>query len=341
MHGASWLAWGGHVCVPPEKLPRGGEIGLQRRERGDQGTPHLPAPSRRPSGATAYLLPAAVAAVSFAAVFARLAGEAPPFAIAFLRLAFAAALLTPVYISSTAKRSARGDRGVPHAAMALGAGFFLALHFSTWISSIFYTSVASSVLLVSTHPIFVLILGRLLLGEQVTLRVAAGIGLGLGGSALLAYGDSGLGGGNLLGDSLALVGGFGAACYFLIGRRLRQADGLIGYVYPVYVAAAVLLGFLCLVTKTPILRFGAATYGWILAMAVVCQVVGHTLLNWSLRYVKAYVVAVAVLAEPIGASLLAYLLLGEPPPPHFMYGAPVVLLGVFVSSYAESEAEEA
>jgi drug/metabolite transporter (DMT)-like permease len=286
------------------------------------------------------LLPLAVAAVSFGAIFTRLAGEAPPFAIAFLRLAFASVLLTPFYLLGMGRRRARSASGVRDAVLVLGAGLFLAVHFSTWISSIFYTSVASSVLLVSTHPIFVSGLGWVLLKERVTVRAAAGIALGLAGSALLAYGDSGLGGGNLLGDSLALAGGLGAALYFLVGRRLRQTADLIGYVYPVYVTAAALLGLLCLVTKTPLLGFGEATYGWILAMAVVCQVVGHTLLNWSLRFVKAYGVAAAVLAEPIGAAALAYLILGEPPPAHFFSGAPLILLGIFAASGAETRTKE-
>lgn len=293
------------------------------------------------SASVKVLLPAAVVAVSFAAVFARLAGEAPPFAIAFLRLGFASAILTPVYILS--RREPGPAFSLPGGARVMigAAGLCLALHFATWISSIFYTSVASSALLVSTHPVFVAVIGWLVLREPIGPRGAAGVALGLGGSILLALGDRGLGDTNLMGDSLALIGGFAAALYFLAGRRMRTSGAVIEYVYPVYLVAAVSLGLLCLLTRTPVAGYSRATYGWILAMALVCQVIGHTLLNWSLRFVKAYVVAAAVLAEPVGAAVLAYLVLGEPPPAHFYLGAPFILLGVFVVTSAESGTKDA
>jgi drug/metabolite transporter (DMT)-like permease len=139
----------------------------------------------------------------------------------------------------------------------------------------------------------------------------------------------------LLGDLLALLGAIFVAGYMLIGRSLRRTLPLLTYVFPVYLAAAVTLGLVCLVTGTPLGPFRPEIWLLLLLLAVVPQVIGHSLLNWSLKHLKTYVVAMAVLGEPIGASLLTLLLFREIPGSMVVIGGGVILGGVFLAIHGE------
>lgn len=258
--------------------------------------------------------------------------EAPSVAIAFHRLLYATLLLAPVALLLARRELAAL---APRDWVGLGlVGAVLAVHFAAWISSLALTSVASSVFLVTLHPVFVAIASHRLFGEGVGRAGFAGIGLALVGGLVIVAGDAGGGSDPLLGDLLAFGGGLAAAVYFLAGRGYRRRLGLVAYVTPVYAAASLFLLLLLVLLPPP---FGGPVAGYaprehllFLALAVVPMILGHTILNWALRYVTAPVIATTILGEPIGASLLALLLLREAPSIPTLLGGGLVLAGIAI-----------
>jgi drug/metabolite transporter (DMT)-like permease len=216
------------------------------------------------------------------------------------------------------------------------AGVCLGLHFATWISSLAYTSVASSVVLVSTSPLFVGLTVRFLLKEQVSSRMFVGIVLATMGAAIIGWGDFRVSGLALWGDVLAIVGAIMVSAYFLIGRSLRQRLSLLTYVTPTYWLAALVLGIAVLVSGQQFSGFPPRTYLMFLLLAVGPQVVGHSSLNWALRYLSPTFVTAAVLGEPIGSTILAHLVLHESPSAFEILGGIVILAGIYVCSRAEA-----
>jgi drug/metabolite transporter (DMT)-like permease len=191
------------------------------------------------------------------------------------------------------------------------SGIFLSLHFASWITSLKYTSVASSVVLVTTHPIFVGIGSWLFLKERVGLNLILGIGFSVIGSGLIGYGDFSLSKGALMGDGLALLGAIAASGYFLVGRRMRKNQDLLSYIFPVYSTAGVILISLSLFFQKPFFGYSSNTYLILLLLAIIPQLIGHTTFNWALRYLPASMVAITILGEPIGSTILAYFILSE------------------------------
>ena len=275
------------------------------------------------------MLLAAVLAVSWAAPLIRLTG-APPLAIAAWRLTLASVFLLPFF----ARRSGRAGwtaLGARERWIAVGAGVALAFHFAAWITSLRLTSVAASAVLVSLSPVFAWVLSSLFLRERPTPLQAAGIVLGVLGAAVIALGDARTGGRHvLLGDLLALVGAVCAAAYLVVGRRLRASLGLVAYVTPVYgVAAAVLLAWAS--ARSEAFRaYAPADWAIFAALAAGPMLVGHTGFNYALRYLPAYTVNVGVLAEPVGATFIAWSLpaIAEAPSASTLAGGGVVLAGV-------------
>jgi len=274
----------------------------------------------------------AVAAISLAAPMIRLA-QAPSLAIAFLRLAFSTLLLAPLALAKE-KRTMAAFQSREWLLLLL-SGLFLALHFATWISSLALTTVASSVVIVATQPIFAALFGFLFLKERMPWLAVLGLFLAISGSAVIGAGDFSGGGKPLLGDFLALLGAVFVAGYLLVGRVLRKSLPALAYIFPVYLFAALFLGLICLVTRTPLGPFPGRAYLWIFLLALVPQTLGHSLYNWALRHVKAYVVGVAVLGEPLGAAILAVFLFKEIPGPASFLGAGLILVGVFLALYKE------
>lgn len=284
----------------------------------------------------APLLALGLFGVSWSAVLVRLT-PAPATAIAFWRLAFSVLLLAPFAVGGDTLRQWRRLTAADWTAVG-GSGLCLALHLVLWFESLELTSVASSTVLVSTHPIFVGLLSAVWLDEAPGRREWAGILLAVGGAAVVGWGDLRGGAAPLRGDLLALAAAAMAAVYFAVGRRLRARLGLQAYVIPVYAAAAL--------ATAASLGSGAGSftgypaYAWLLflALAVGPMLLGHTSFNWSLRHVRAYVVSLVMLLEPVGATLLAILLLGsaEVPGPEVLAGGLVVLVGVAVSLRARA-----
>ncbi len=244
-----------------------------------------------------------VAAISFGAILVRFA-EAPSSTVAAWRMVFAAGVLLPVAV---ARRRGLTRRGV---LLATGAGLMLALHFATWIESVGLTTVASSTVFVNTHPIFVGLLVWLL-GEPGDRALWQGIALAVIGGVLISWADLGVGGTALLGNMLALVGGIAASGYLVVGARMRQHGELLPYVTLAYGVAAVVLLVVSAGLGAPV-RPQGMSWLWIALLALGPQLIGHTSVNWALRRVAAPAVAVAVLGEPVFATLWAFLLFAEP-----------------------------
>jgi drug/metabolite transporter (DMT)-like permease len=279
-----------------------------------------------------------VATVSTAAIFIRLAqAEVHSLVIATWRLVLATLILAPTAL--TARRSELRTLTRHEWVGALVAGLLLALHFATWITSLAHTSVAASAVLVSTNPVFVGLASHLLLRERLSQRLVAALIIATTGSALIGLGDLRAGARPLWGDVLALTGAIAAAGYFLIGRRLRARLSLLTYVFPVYGSAALALTGLLLASNLPPLPRQPRTWLWLLLMAAGPQILGHSSLNWALRYLSATYVTIAILGEPIGSTLLAWWLLREPPTLWAVVGGVLILAGIAIASHAELPAE--
>ena len=292
-----------------------------------------------------FAISIAILAVSTSSIFIRFAQqEAPSLVIAALRLTFASLVLAPIALT----RYQDELKKLTHQNLLLGllSGIFLAFHFATWISSLEYTSIASSVVLVSTGPLWVALLSPIFLKEPLTKPVLIGMILALIGGTVIGLSDScqvenGLvcppfsefvQGKAFLGNFLALVGAWAVAGYLIIGRKLRGGMSLIPYIFMVYgIAAVVLLIIMFSAGQSPI-GFSPMTYVWILLLALVPQLIGHSTYNWTLRYLPAALVSVTTLGEPIGSAILAYFILQEAPTPLIIFGGVLILVGIYISS---------
>lgn len=285
-------------------------------------------PGQRPSGLRlAASLAVAVAAISTAAILIRLSG-APSLVLAFYRLAIATALLAPVAFLHRGSREALAGLSRRDGVRLAGVGLVLALHFAVWFESLDHTTVAASVVLVTLHPVFVGLASDRIYGEGLGRIGWIGVVVALGGGFVITAADARLSLGNAWGDLLALVGAVAMAAYLLAGRGYRKRLPLLAYVVPVYAASAVGLGLASWGAGHAFLGYGLREYGIFLALAVVPMILGHTLLNYALGYVSAPVVATTVLGEPIGSSLLAWLILAEVPPWLTALGGAIVLGGI-------------
>jgi drug/metabolite transporter (DMT)-like permease len=284
------------------------------------------------------LLVIGVLAVSSSSVLVRVA-DAPAFAIAFYRSAMAAAVLMPLALvryRDDLRAIARDGRW----RLSMLAGVFLALHFATWIPSVSLTTVAASVVLVTSSPLWVAVLGRFI-GERPSRRTIAGIVVALLGTLVISGGDLGGTGRALGGDILALLGAVFAAAYVLTGRYLRKGTRLVPYTALVYSTAAAVLAVAMLATGTAFTGYPSQTWLVFLAITVGPQFLGHTTFNYLLGHVRAQVVAVAVMAEPVGATILAFAVLGEIPEAATLAGGALILAGVYLAVAASSRADVA
>jgi drug/metabolite transporter (DMT)-like permease len=224
--------------------------------------------------------------------------------------------------------------------LAAASGVFLALHFAAWVTSLEYTSVTSSVVLDTTSPLWVAIGSWLLLRERLTRAVVYGLIIAVTGSLVIGLGDmmQAAGSASLLGNSLALVGALMVTGYWLIGRRVRGSLSLAPYVAIVYSMASVVLLIMVGGARQSLTGYDTITYVWFVLLALVPQLVGHSSFNWALARLPAVFVAVATLGEPIGATVLAYFLLGETPTTIRLLGAGLVLAGIAVTMRSQTNA---
>lgn len=299
---------------------------------------------------TQFLLPfailIAILAVSTASIFIRFAQSdgAPSLVIATLRLTFATLILAPIALIKHHEELKRFT--INELLLGAFSGFFLALHFATWISSLEYTSVASSVVFVSTGPLWVALLSPMLLKEHLARTAIIGLGLSLLGGTIIGLADActwdaGLScpalqdvlqGRAVLGNFLALAGAWTVTGYLIIGRKLRANISLIPYIFMVYGFAAVVLIAIMFASGNSPLGYAPKTYGWIFLLAALPQLVGHSTYNWALKYLPAALVAVTTLGEPIGSAILAFFILNETPSIATIVGGVFILAGIYLAS---------
>jgi drug/metabolite transporter (DMT)-like permease len=299
----------------------------------------LSSPSPHSSGISPYLAAFfGITAASTAAIFIRYAQQegVPSLVIAACRLSIATLVLAPIALSRRRTELAALTRR--ELGLALLSGLFLALHFAAWISSLEYTTVASSVVLVTTTPLWVAVLAPFTLREPVTRAQLVGMLAALAGGVVIGVSDAGNSAAKnpLLGDLLALAGAMMAASYILIGRRLRKKMTLISYTFVVYGAAAVILVMIMLVGGYSPLGYPAAAYLWFVLLALIPQLLGHSSINWALGYLSAASVSTILLGEPIGSTILAVILLHETPGVVKILGAVLILAGIYAVARSEN-----
>jgi drug/metabolite transporter (DMT)-like permease len=284
-----------------------------------------------------------IIAVSFASIFI-LSCQAPPLSIAFYRLLFTTLLLVPLILIR--KKTREELRMLPRNSLFLMIviGVILAAHFSLWITSLKMTSVASSVILVTAHPVIVAPVSFYFLKEKLALVNVLGIVISLTGVGVLVignYGYAAFGLDTLEGNILALLGGVAAGLYILGGRKTRKTVTTVTYAFVVYAVGTITLFFICLILSAPVYNLIPTDYAIILLMAVVSGIFGHTLYNWSLGYIRASVMSVALLGEPIGSSLLAYVIpwIHQEPSLYTIGGGGVILAGIYLTARTIKEAD--
>jgi drug/metabolite transporter (DMT)-like permease len=267
----------------------------------------------------------AVLLVSCGSVLIRLAA-APPLAVSFYRIGVAALCVAPFAVGGA--RSSWTNLSPRRRLALLISGAALAVHFATWVASLSYTSVAASVLLVNTAPLFAVGFSWVFLHERASGVVLLAITLALAGAGLIAFGDWTGSAGSLGGILLALVGAVTLAAYHVIGRGLRESLPLNTYIFGVWAVAAATLLVFCLIVRVPLAGYPPKTWLLFLALALVPTLCGHGLVNRSLRALPAPTVGLFLLGEPICASALAWAVLSEVPGPWTFAGGAVVLLAL-------------
>ena len=273
----------------------------------------------------------AVLATTYAGPIVRLAA-APALAIAFWRLT----LVLPVTGGLSVRERAAWDVRRTEVGLMVLSGLLLAAHFWTWIASLRFTTVASSVVLVSLKPVFVWALAAVWLHEHPSRREGWGIGIAVLGAILIGIGDARLSLGALGGDLLALAGALTAAGYYVIGRRVRATVGVWTYATIVYAVAAGTLLVVALARTIPLTGFAGRDWAVFGALAAGPMLLGHTGMNYALKFYRATTVNVAALGEPVGATLIAWLGLHEAPPPLALLGGAIVVAGIGLTLTARS-----
>ncbi len=295
--------------------------------------------SNKPAVLPLVVLGISVAIVSTAAIMIRTAQHeaVPSLAIAFWRLAIAGSLLACWVGTNAGLRSEARQLSRQTWILSVASGFFLALHFASWISSLAFTSVASSTALVTTNPIWIALISWLLFKERVGGWLAIGIAAAMSGSLCIFLSDAMTVGAShaqpnpLLGNTLALIGSLTVCGYLLIGRRLAGSISIWLYVALVFVFAALFLGVFTMAAGAKL--GGFSNLGWLclLGLALGPQLLGHSGINWSLKYLTPAMVALAILAEPIGSALLAWWLFGEQFAMLQLAGFALLLTGIFLA----------
>lgn len=275
-----------------------------------------------------------VISVSFASIFIKLCPEVPSITISFYRMA-----ISGIIISFFSIRNLKEIFSMEKKLLILNvfSGVALGLHFILWITSLKYTSVASSVALVTLDPIFVGIFSYIFFKEKLSINLIIGILLSVTGSFILAFGDKPTlelikeGKNPFLGDMLALLGAIMASFYIILGSRVRKNVSLLTYNFIAYNSSFIFLFFVVLLTKNPFFGFNKLSYLYLFLLGVVPQLIGHTGFNWALKYVKPVIIAITILGEPIGATILAFIIFNETLKGTQILGMFLIFIAIIVS----------
>jgi drug/metabolite transporter (DMT)-like permease len=270
--------------------------------------------------------------VSTGAIFARLA-DAPALVTAAYRLGLAALVLVP--LAAWKARDELRSLSIREYKLAVLSGFFLALHFASWISSLDYTAIANSVVLVNTIPLWVGLLTPLIAKDRLAKATVISIIVSVIGGGIVGFGDFATGDQALLGDLLAVIGAICAAIYLLLGRNLRPKLSLLSYVAICYGSAALFLWLAVIALQLPVSGYDTQTIAAFWAMALVSQIIGHSSYNWALKWFSTGFVAVALLGEPIGSTIMAYLIFDEGLTWSKLIGGLFILSAIYIAATGE------
>lgn len=283
-----------------------------------------------------------ILAVSTAAIIIRFAQDegVPSILIAASRLMIAALALSPVTMRRYRLQLQNLSRR--DILLAVLSGIFLAAHFATWVTSLEYTSVLISVVLVTTSPIWVALLEVFILRAQLNKLIIIGLIVVISGGIVIGLaGQSHNNGGEeqsqLTGAFLSLAGAVTVSVYLIIGRKLRAQLPVIPYIWLVYGCAAITLLVIVILTGTPIIGYSPISYIWLLGLGFIPQLIGHSSLNYALGYLPATVVSVATQIEPISSALLALIIFREMPAPLQIVGSLMILVGVTLTTLGQSQ----
>jgi len=270
--------------------------------------------------------------VSTGSIFARLA-DAPALVTAAYRVGLASLILIP--LAAWKARDELGNLAFHDIRLAIVSGFFLALHFASWISSLDYTAIANSVVLVNTIPLWVGLLAPMIAKDRLTRATVISIIVSVIGGVIIGFGDFARGGQALFGDFLAVIGAICAAIYLLLGRNLRRRLSLLSYVAICYGSAALFLWLAVMALQLPVSGYSTQTVAAFWAMALVSQIIGHSSYNWALKWFSSGFVAVALLGEPIGATIMAYIIFNEGLTWTKFIGGMVILSAIYIAATGE------
>ena len=280
-----------------------------------------------------------IASVSTAAILIKTVSfhEQFPLTIAFYRLLFTTLLVFLFVLFRKKIRTELLNLSKESFLIMFLIGLILAAHFAFWVSSLGKTSVASSVILVTAHPLLVGPASHYFLKERLSKANVIGILISVLGVIILVYGNNIYSFGTidtLEGNILAILGGIAAGLYILGGRKVRKTVSIWSYAFVVYTIATIVLFLLCIFSESPIYGISHQDYALIFIMAVFAGILGHTLYNWSLRYVRASIASVVLLGEPIGSSILAFVLpwIGQIPSNYTIFGGAIILSGIYLTA---------
>jgi len=305
--------------------------------------------SEKPQFPPQLVLLLGILAVSSASLLIRFAqSEVSSLVIAAYRMVLSGLILIPF----TIPRHNAEIKGLSRRELWLAAlaGLLLAMHFATWILSLEYTTVASSVVLVTTQPLWVALLAPFVLKERLSPFIVIGLLVALFGTIFIGLSDICQQAGGFScppisqffqgkafwGDLLALAGAWTGAGYILIGRRLRPKLSLTPYIFLVYGMAGLVLIAMVLISGQPAFGFSPIIYVYLLLLALFPQLLGHSSFNWALAHLPASYVSIAILGEPIGASILAAILLGDLPSGLKLLGIGLILAGILIATIWKS-----
>lgn len=274
-----------------------------------------------------FALVVGVAAVSTAAIFVKLS-DAPSSIIAFYRLLFA--FLIIAFPTLLLKRKEFAVLTRKDLLYSVFSGIFLAFHFITWFESLKYTSVASSVVLVTLQPIFAMLGVRIFFKEEIAKAGVAGAIFAVLGSIIIGWGDFKIGGQALYGDLLAILGAILVTGYWLFGQLLRKKVSVLVYAFLVYGASTITLLLYNLALNLEFTGYSAYNWKLFLGLAIIPTIFGHTVFNWAIKYISAATISVTILAEPIGSIILAYIFLSEVITITQLLGSAVIFTGIII-----------
>ncbi|MDC3413129.1 DMT family transporter [Aquibacillus sp. 3ASR75-11] len=266
-----------------------------------------------------------VISVSTAAILVKLAPEAPASIIANYRLLLAVIIMIPFMVKT--KHEFRFITKNDWILCSL-AGVFLAFHFIFWFESLNYTSVASSVVLVTLQPIFAFLGTFLFYQERFSAGTLISMIIALTGSVIISWGDFKISGIAFYGDILAIIGAIMVTGYFLLGQNARKRLSLMTYTFVVYGVSSITLIAYNLILGNAFFGYPIGNWMVFIGLAIIPTFLGHTLFNWALKWVSTATISMAIVFEPIGASLLAYLILGEAISATQWLGGSIILFGL-------------